>query len=290
MNQKFSKNLPNICIFDDLVVAGVSSVGSNGGVSIGSDGGGNGSNISSLADVGGGDGLAGGDGDEVLNIGTVDLGDDVAVLNLDGDNLDGGVIHAVLGGDGAAGVLHGSLNGVSDGGGDDGGNMGGNRGGVSGVGVSSGVSESTVKTISVVSIGISVSGGFGIGFTLGNNVSSISERGITENISGLLAERHILNLFGVDGDGVADVLSAGNTVLGGQDLVDGVAVGGGGSVVGHRGDSGGVAESVAELGIGLGISISARSSSGAGHKEGQDKNLHGVEIVDDFPRCRVELK
>merc|ERR1719427_428515 len=132
-------------------------------MSIGSDGGGNGGNISSL-DVGGGDGLAGGDGDAVLNIGTVDLGDDVAVLNLDGDDLDGGVIHAVLGGDGTAGVLHGSLNGVSDGGGDDGGNMGGNRGGVSGVGVSSGVSESTVKTISVVSIGISVSGGFS--FTL----------------------------------------------------------------------------------------------------------------------------
>jgi len=101
--------------FEDLIMASVSSVGSNRGVSIGSDGGSNGSNISSFADVGSSDGLAGGDRDEVLNIGTVNLGDDVAVLNLNGDNLDGGVIHAVLGGDGAAGVLHGSLNRVSDG-------------------------------------------------------------------------------------------------------------------------------------------------------------------------------
>jgi len=266
MNQKFSKNLPNICIFDDLVVAGVSSVGSNGGVSVGSDGGGNGGNISSLADVGGGDGLAGGDGDEVLNIGTVDLGDDVAVLNLNGDNLDGGVVNAVLGGDGAAGVLHGSFNRVSDGGGDDGGGSNVSNGS----GVSSGVGESTGKTVSVVSIGISVSGGFGIGFTLGNNVSSISEGSITENVGGLLAERHIFDLLGVDGDGVTDVLSAGNAVLGGQDLVHGVAVGGGAGVVGDGGDG---ADSVAVGGISLGISVG--SSSGTGQEEGQDKNLHG---------------
>merc|ERR1719412_2629548 len=113
----------------------------------------------------------------------------------------------------------------------------------------------------------------------------MSDGSITENISGLLAERHIFNLFSVDGDGVADVLSAGNTVLGGQDLVDGVAVGGGGGVVGHRGDSGGVAESVAILRVSLGISVGC--GSGASQEEGQDKNLHGVEIVDDFPRCRV---
>jgi len=259
--------------FADLVVAGISSVGSDGGV--GNDRGG----ISGFADVGGGDGFTGGDGDEVLNIGTVDLGDDVAVLNLNGDNLDGGVIHAVLGGDGAAGVLHGSFNRVSDGGGDDG--SGSNMGNSMGGGVSSGVGKSTGKTISVVSIGISVSGGFS--FTLGNDVSTISSisgvsgmsngssnGSITENISGLLAERYIFNLFGVDGDGVTDVLSAGNAVLGGQDLVHGVAVGGGAGVVGDGGDG---ADSVAVGGISLGISVG--SSSGTGQEEGQDKNLHG---------------
>jgi len=78
----------------------------NGGSMVGITGMvGNGDN--GLADVGGGDSLAGGDGDEVLDIGTGDLGDDVAVLNLDGDNLDGGVVHAVLGGDSTASVLHG---------------------------------------------------------------------------------------------------------------------------------------------------------------------------------------
>jgi len=225
-----------------------------------------GGNGDSFADVGGGDGLAGGDGDEVLHIGTGDLGDDVAVLNLNGDNLDGGVIHAVLGGDGAAGVLHGSFNRVSDGGGDDGGGSNVSNGS----GVSSGVGESTGKTVSVVSIGISVSSGFGIGFTLGNNVSSISEGSITENVGGLLAERHIFDLLGVDGDGVADVLSAGHAVLGGQDLVHGVAVGGGAGVVGDGGDG---ANSVAVGGISLGISVG--SSSGTGQEEGQDKNLHG---------------
>jgi len=244
--------------FADLVVAGISSVGSDGGV--GNDRGG----ISSFADVGGGDGFTGGDGDEVLNIGTVDLGDDVAVLNLNGDNLDGGVVNAVLGGDGAAGVLHGSLNRVSDGGGDDGGGSNVSNGS----GVSSGVGESTGKTVSVVSISISLSGG--IGFTLGNNVSGISEGSVTENVGGLLAERDILDLFGVDGDGVADVLSAGHAVLGGQDLVHGVAVGGGAGVVGDGGDG---ADSVAVGGISLGISVG--SSSGTGQEEGQDKNLHG---------------
>jgi hypothetical protein len=234
------------------------SVGSNGGMS--NDGG----DISGLADMSGGDGFAGGDRDEVLNIGTVNLGDDVAMLNLNGDNLDGGVVHAVLGGDGAASVLHGSLNRVSDGGGNDGGGSNVSNGS----GVSSGVGESTGKTVSVVSIGISLGGG--IGFTLGNNVSGISEGSVTENVGGLLAERDILDLFSVDGDGVADVLSAGHAVLGGQDLVLGFAVGGGASVVGHGGDG---ANSIAIGGVSLGIGVG--SSSGTGQEEGQDKNLHG---------------
>ena len=63
---------------------------------------------------GGDDGLAGGLGQLVLDVGTGDLGDGVAVLNLDGDLDDLGVVNAVLGGDLTAGVLHGLGDGVGD--------------------------------------------------------------------------------------------------------------------------------------------------------------------------------
>ena len=67
--------------------------------------------------VGGGsgdDGLAGGLGELVLDISAGDLGDGVAVLDLDGDLDDLGVVNAVLGGDLTAGVLHSLGDGVSD--------------------------------------------------------------------------------------------------------------------------------------------------------------------------------
>merc|ERR1711970_909262 len=67
--------------------------------------------------VGGGRGdnsLAGGLGQLVLDIGTGDLGDSVAVLNLDGDLDDLGVVDAVLGGDLTASVLHGLGDGVGN--------------------------------------------------------------------------------------------------------------------------------------------------------------------------------
>merc|ERR1719211_537929 len=117
----------------------------------------NGGNISGLADVGGGDSLTSGDGDEVLDIGTGDLGDDVAVLNLDGDNLDGGVIHAVLGGDITASVHNGGSHRVSDSGSDDGG----------GNGVVS-ISSSSVESISF---------GISLGFTSVDMVGNGGNRG-----------------------------------------------------------------------------------------------------------------
>ena len=51
--------------------------------------------------------LALGGWDGVLYGGAVHLGDGVAVLHLHGDQLDLGVVDTVLGGDLAAGVLHG---------------------------------------------------------------------------------------------------------------------------------------------------------------------------------------
>ena len=83
--------------------------------------------------VGGGagdDGLAGGLGELVLDISAGDLGDGVAVLDLDGDLDDLGVVNAVLGGDLTAGGLDGGLQRVSN-------SVGGNRGGESGVVVGS---------------------------------------------------------------------------------------------------------------------------------------------------------
>ena len=67
--------------------------------------------------VGGGagdDGLTGGLGELVLDISAGDLGDGVAVLDLDGDLDDLGVVNAVLGGNLTAGVLHGLGDGVGD--------------------------------------------------------------------------------------------------------------------------------------------------------------------------------
>jgi len=231
---------------------------------------GNGSNIGGFTDVGGGDSLTGGDRDEVLDIGTGYLGDDVAVLNLDGDNLDGGVIHAMLGGDITASVLHGGSDRVTNSRSDDGGNgVVGNLG----VGVSTMVSGISSMRISVLSISL------GISFTLVHSMMGISGMvsfnwSVAKMINGRLAQRHVLNLFGVNGDDVADVLGGGDTVLGDQDIVDGGAHGSGGVVVGDRGDVAiTVAEAVAKtVGI-LGVSVSAGGSLGYSHQEGEGENL-----------------
>ena len=72
-----------------------------------------------VGDVGGLNSLAGSLGECVLNISTSNLGDGVTVLNLDGNNLNLGVINTVGGGDLPASVLHGGHIGV--------GNSGSNR-------------------------------------------------------------------------------------------------------------------------------------------------------------------
>ena len=89
-----------------------------------------GGSIGGVGNMLGHNGLALGGGDLVGHIGTGHLGHGVAVLNLDGDGLDLGVVNAVLGGDLTAGVLDGGLQRVSN-------SVGGNRGGESGVVVGS---------------------------------------------------------------------------------------------------------------------------------------------------------
>jgi len=278
-----------------LVVGGVSGVshGDGGGV-VGHGNGGNsvvghgdGGNSDSLADVGGGHGLTGGDGDEVLDVGTGDLCDDVAVLNLDGDNLDGGVVHAVLGGDITASVFHGGGDGVSDSGSDNGGDGVGDGGNsVVSIGtsvVSDGVSVSG-NSVESISFGISL----GIGATSVDSVGGVGNGGITEMVGGFLADLHVFNLFGVDGDGVADVLGGGNTVLGDEDVVLSLAVGGRSGVVGHGGNGGvGVSEAVGVGGVSLGVRVGGGASEGQKARDGNEL-VH--DYLDDFPRCKVELK
>merc|ERR1719341_435094 len=86
-----------------------------------------------------------------------------------------------------------------------------------------------VSGVSVSVLGISIS--LGLGLPLGDGVVSGVGNGdgglVTDHVLDLLADLHVLNLLSVDGDGVADVLGGGGAHLGLEDLVDGLAVGGG---------------------------------------------------------------
>lgn len=159
-------------------------------------------------DMGGLNGLAGGLGDGVLNIGALDLGDGVAVLNLNGDNLDLGVVNTVLGGDLPAGVLHGGDSGV--------GNSVGNRGN----------SMSSISTKSV-ELRISFSISFPLHNSVGNNRGNSGNSGgsITEGVNNILAHLLVLDLLGINNLGGANILGRRSTSLGNQDLVLSYTVG-----------------------------------------------------------------
>merc|ERR1719454_1691432 len=201
-------------------------------------------------------GLALGGGDLVGHIGTGHLGDGVAVLNLDGDGLDLGVVNAVLGGDLTAGVLHGGLQRVSN-------SVGGHGGGGVG-GVVVGSSQE---------LGVSL--GLGISLPLGDVVSG----SVTDHINDLLADLLVLDLLSLDSLGGADVLGGGGAGLGDQGLHHGLAVGGG--VVGHGGHGGGTEEVLR-----VGLSISSWGGQTGGNQTGDGKYLHHFEfeIVRYFPR------
>ena len=234
-----------------------------------------GSSHGSVGGGGGDDGLAGGLGQLVLDIGTGDLGDGVAVLNLDGDLDDLGVVNAVLGGDLTAGVLHGLGDGV--------GNSVGNGQRSNGMSHSNGGSDGVGKGKTGVGevLGISISLGLSLPLAVVANEGS-SNGSVTEGVNDLLAHLLVLDLLGGDGLGGADLLGSRGADLGDQDHVLGDTGGGRGSVVGdgsHNGSGNGVSQRggnvVAGIAEELSVSLSFGSRGGAseGSHAGKGENL-----------------
>jgi len=234
----------------------------------------NGGSIGGVGHVGGLNGLTGGLGDLVVDIATGDLGHGVAVLNLNGDNLDLGVVNAMLGGNLTASVLDGGGDGVSNSVSSNWGNS--NRG-------SSERSSNSVGSIRVskelrISLGISLS------ITLSNGVVSNSSRDnsglVTDSVNNLLADLLVFNLFSLDGLGVADVLGGRDAGLCHENLNVSLAV--------SSRDGSMVRSSSDELGISLSLGLGSCASKG--EETRNSKYLHHLEIVRYFPRWLVELK
>jgi len=261
---------------------------------------GEGSSHGSVGGGGGDDGLTGGLGKLVLDIGTGDLGDGVAVLNLDGDLDDLGVVNAVLGGDLTASVLHGLGDGV--------GNGVGNGQRSNSVSDSNGSSDSVGKGKSSVGkgktgvgevLGISISLSLGLSLPLavvGNDGSSNGS--VAESVDDLSADLLVLDLLGGDGLGGADLLGSRGADLGDQDHVLGDTGGSRGSVVSdgsHKGSGNGVSQRggnvVSGIAKELSVSLSFGSRGGAseGSHAGKGENLRVHIELDDFPRW-LELK
>ena len=219
---------------------------------------------------GGDDGLAGGLGQLVLDIGTGDLGDGVAVLNLDGDLDDLGVVNAVLGGDLTASVLHGLGDRVGNGMSNR--QRSGNRGDSDSRG--SGVGG-VVAVGEVLSISIGVSLSFGLSLPLAVVGNGVGNGSVTEGVNDLSADLLVLDLLGGDGLGGADLLGGGCAHLGDQDHVLGDTSGSRGSVVGngsHRGGNGVVAVGQV-LSISVSLCLSGRGSASEGQEARQSNCL-----------------
>ena len=237
------------------------------------------SSVGSMRGGGGDDGLTGGLGQLVLNIGTGDLGDGVAVLDLDGDLDDLGVVNAVLGGDLTAGVLHSLGDGVSDSVGNgqrsgDGGDRGSSVGGRVSVG-------------EVLSISVSVSIGLSLPLAVVSN--SVGNGSVTQGVDDLSALLLVLDLLGGDGLGGADLLGSGGADLGDQDHLLGDTGGGGGSVVGNGSHSrggngvserGGVGGVAVELGVSISFSLclSGRGSASESQEARQSNYLRKEKV------------
>jgi len=232
----------------------------------------NGGSIGGVGDVGGLDGLTGGLGDLVVDIATGDLGHGVAVLNLNGDNLDLRVVNTVLSGDLTASVLDGGGDRVSNSVSSNWGNS--NRG--SGERSSNSVGSIRVSKELRISLGISL--------TLSNGVVSNSSRDnsglVTDGVNNLLADLLVFNLFGLDSLGVADVLGGRDAGLCHENLNVSLAV--------SSRDGGMVRSSSDELGISLSFGLGSCASKG--EETRNSKYLHHLEIVRYFPRWLVELK
>jgi len=232
----------------------------------------NGGSIGGVGDVGGLNGLTGGLGDLVVDIATGDLGHGVAVLNLNGDNLDLGVINTVLSGNLTASVLDGGGDGVSN-------SVSSNRGNSN-----RGSSERSSNSVGSIRVSEELRISLGISLTLSNGVVSNSSRDnsglVTDGVNNLLADLLVFNLFGLDSLGVADVLGGGDAGLCHENLNVSLAV--------SSRDGGMVRSSSDELGISLSFRLGSCASKG--EETRNSKYLHHVEIVRYFPRWLVELK
>merc|ERR1740123_773324 len=264
-----------------------SSHGSVGGGGGDSGAVGEGSSHGSVGGGGGDNGLTGGLGKLVLDIGTGDLGDGVAGLNLDRDLDDLGVVNAVLGGDLTASVLHGLGDGVGNGVGN--GQRSGNRGDSDSRG--SGVGG-VVAVGEVLSIGISLSLGLSLPLAVvGNNGSGNGS--VTESVNDLSAHLLVLDLLGGDGLGGADLLGGGCADLGDQDHVLGDTSRGRGGMVGdgsHRGGNS-VSQRGGVGGVAVVLGLSGRGSASEGQEARQSNFLHHDEIERLLPTmaCRAEV-
>jgi len=232
---------------------------------------GNGGSICGVGHVSGLNLLAGGLGDLVVDIATGNLGHGVAVLNLNRDKLDLGVVNTVLGGNLTASMLDSGGDRVSN-------SVGSNRGNSNGGGKRSSDSVGSIRMSEELRISLSFS------LTLINGVVSNSSRSnsglVTDGVNNLLADLLVFNLFGLDSLGVADVLGGRDAGLCHENLNVSLAV--------SSRDSGMVRSSSDELGISLSFRLGSCASKG--EKTRNSKYLHHVEIVRYFPRWLVELK
>jgi len=171
-----------------------------------------------VRDVGSLHWLAGGLGDLVLDWGAGDLGDGVAVLHLDRDQLDLGVVNAVLSGDLTASMLHSSLDRVGYSVGYWGwcwdmvnnrcwGMVGNNRS----CNVMNKVNRSREWSMSNISTVVGIC--FSICLCLPFVKSVVSLRSITDSVHYLLAQLLVLDLLSVHGLLVANILSCGGAGL-----------------------------------------------------------------------------
>merc|ERR1712128_151463 len=141
-------------------------------------------------------GFTGSLGDLVVDIGTGDLGHGVAVLNLNGDKFDLGVVNTVLGGNFTASML----------------DSGSDR-------VSNSVGSNWMSKV------LSISLGFSISLTLANGVVSKGMGSITDGVNDFLADLLVFNLFSLNSLGGANILGRWNACLCCQDLDVSFAVG-----------------------------------------------------------------
>ena len=220
----------------------------------------NGGSISSVRHVCGLNGLAGSLGDLVVDIGTGDLGDGVAVLNLNRNKLDLRVVNTVLSGNFTASMLDCGSDGVSN---SVGSNWGNSKRGSK--------RSSNGMTIRMSSKELRISFGFSLSLTLGNGV--VTKRLVTDGVNDFLANLKVFDLLGLNSLSGANILGRWDACLCHKNLNLSLAVGSRNAVVWGSSKE-------------LGISLSFRGwcCAGKGKKTRNSRYLRHVEIVNPGTR------